>query len=252
MTDNFAHGQIDVLLLSGDPTSVQRARQLFLEASADYEAELLRSLRAGPYCMAQKIGDMEGLSTPGTRAGRKLAKSIKKWSAQWNLDASWCAATAHYTVCAWLKDVDKADFKRWAFPWMRTGTVIQLTPAPKVFPFEATWFDWIVERGPFIRKTEIRFKRELHKFIERTIALRKRKAFRSPVKKREQLHFTWLVQYQIGGLGFAEIRRAITSDRVEPKTGHKHRDGSKDLTPEAIQMAVTRLAKLIELKLRTT
>jgi hypothetical protein len=43
----------------------------------------------------------------------------------------------------------------------------------------------------------------------------------------------------------------ITTHSAEPKTGHKHRDGSNKLTPEAIQMAVTRLAKLIDLPLRT-
>jgi hypothetical protein len=252
MSDSLTLGQIDVPLLSGDSTSVESARQRFLEASADYEPKLLRSLRADSYRMAQKLGNVEALSKQGTPEAQKLAESTRKWATHFNLHASWCSSTAHYTVCAWLKDGDKADFKRWAFPWMRSGITIQMTPAPQVFSFDAAWFDWTVESGAFVRQTEARFKKELRQFIEGTIALRKQQGLRPPVKKREKQHFVWLAQYQIGRLSFAEIYRGITSDRIEPKLGHKHRDGSMNLTPEAIQMAVTRLAKLIGLKLRTT
>jgi hypothetical protein len=250
MIDTLAPGKTDVPLLFGGLTSVERARQQSLEASAVYEPELLRSLRAGPYSAAQKVGDVEGLSTPRNPEALKLAESTKKWAARWNLDASWCAWTAHYTVCAWLKDGDRADFKRWAFPWVRSGSTFQLTPAPQVFSFEATWFDWVVESGAFVQQTAARFKKEIRKFVEGTVALRKEQRLRHSVKKREEEHFYWLAQYQIRRMSFAEIHRGITHDRVAPKPGHKHRDGSKNLTPEAIQMGVTRLAKLIDLKLR--
>jgi hypothetical protein len=121
-----------------------------------------------------------------------------------------------------------------------------------VFSFETTWFDWAAERAAFVRQTEARFKKEFRQFIKGTIALHKQQGLELPVKKREEQHFVWLAQYKIGRMSFAEIYRGITNDRVEPKIGHKHRDGSEHLTPEAIQMAVTRLAKLIGLKLTTT
>ena len=49
MNATLALGQVDVPILGGDGTSVERARQQFLEACAGYDAKLLRSLRAGPY-----------------------------------------------------------------------------------------------------------------------------------------------------------------------------------------------------------
>jgi hypothetical protein len=250
MIDSLTLGETDFPLLFGDRASVERARQQFLEASAIYEPELLQSLRAGPYSTAQKLGDVEYLSSPGNPEALKLVESTKNWAARWNLDTSWCSSTAHYTVCAWLKGDDKRDFKRRAFPWLRSGITIQMTPTPRAFSFEAAWFDWAVGSGAFLRQAEARFKKEIRTFIKKTIALRKEQGLTPPVKKREEEHFYWLAQYQIGRMSFAEIRRRITNDRVQPKPGHKHYDGSKNLTPEAIQMGVTRLAKLIDLKLR--
>ena len=95
------------------------------------------------------------------------------------------------------------------------------------------------------------FKKELRQFIEGTNALHREKGLSHPLKKREEEHFYWLAQYQIRRMSFAEIHRGITRDRVAAKPGHKHRDGSTNLTSEAIQMAVTRLARFIGLKLRT-
>lgn len=126
-----------------------------------------------------------------------------------------------------------------------------MTPDPQVFSFKATWFDWVDDSRSFSRKTESRFKQEFRQFIERTIALRKQQGLLPTVQKRQDEHFYWLAQYQMAGLSYADIYRGVTADRAEPKAGHKHRDGSKILTPEAVQMAITRLAKLIGLELRS-
>lgn len=78
MNATLALGQVDVPILGGDGTSVERARQQFLEACAGYDAKLLRSLRAGPYEMAQKLGNTQALVQAGTSEAKKLVESTKK------------------------------------------------------------------------------------------------------------------------------------------------------------------------------
>jgi hypothetical protein len=193
--------------------------------------------------MAQKLG----LETPKA----KILKFIKKWAVRWNLDTSWCIETAYGTVCWWLRNGDRANFSRWAFQGAGAGLTIQLVPEPQDFSFKATWFDWAQDGGTFGRQTEARFKKELRRFIESTIALRKHQGLLPTVQKRQDEHFYWLAQYRMAGLSYADIYRGVTADRAEPKAGHKHRDGSKNLRPEAVQMAITRLAKLIGLELHS-
>jgi hypothetical protein len=66
MINTLTLGHIDIPVLDGDRTSVERARQQFLEASAQYEPELLRSLSTGPHRIARKLGNVEALSVRGT------------------------------------------------------------------------------------------------------------------------------------------------------------------------------------------
>jgi hypothetical protein len=243
----LALGQIDALILNGTWTSVERARQQFLEAAADYEPGLLRSLCEDTYQLALASlnggAELQRFQQPGTPEAKKLAAATKKWAVGWRLGTptgSWCSAAAHVTVYAWLNDGERADFSHWAFPWVRSGVTIQLTPAPQEFSFKATWFDWSLDAAGFRRDTEARFKREFRQFVEKVAALRKDQGLKPPARKRESEHFYWLAQYQIGGLSVSEIHRGITVDRVD----------ARDITPQAIQMAITRLAKLIGLTLR--
>jgi hypothetical protein len=77
MINTLTLGHIDIPVLDGDRTSVERARQQFLEASAQYEPELLRSLSTGPHRIARKLGNVEALSVRGTPEAEKLVQAIK-------------------------------------------------------------------------------------------------------------------------------------------------------------------------------
>jgi hypothetical protein len=171
-------------------------------------------------------------------------KLRKKWGEDWGLTDPWCLRIVerhllrlYYEECGWLDEAsllllheDKFQREVQAQPFSSPRLLIDL------------------EGWPYTQATRTEFESQAREFCESEIKkycarMEKRASAEGLVRtseKRNFDHFDWLARYQAGKQSYAEIWNGLKN----------HSASAAPDTRQGIEMAITRLAKEIELTLR--
>ena len=219
-------------------SALEHGRRLFFDALVQVEPEVLRSLVAGPYQVALKSGIDLSAETPSSRgqltaAVRKVRKAAKAWCARWGLVDPWCVDLAHDTALGWLREPErKGSWAEEAWEWIHEDSF----PRWRDLKFEfrgwrmvrKTWKDFEAAALASYEKYLDEYRREAELGAATHLGLVRTKT------KRQPDHFLWLARHVLRRETPSEIARF-----------------SADASADSVRKAIGRLARDIDLTLRT-
>jgi hypothetical protein len=194
------------------PGASDTHRRLFLIRASRLQPELLETLRTVP------IEDKDALSV---------------WAERWHLTDKWCKLLAHDTLRGW---VTNPGIKGWNFE--STGIFAAFFPF-RIEPlnFEPFYHDPIWRRrSDFKRSVLEKVNERLDAYCDQVEADALTAGLKRSPRRRDELHFDWLVRYQVLGESYASIAK---------RSAYRFNGGR-----QTIHKAVVELAKYIELTLR--
>ena len=223
----------------------ERAREEFLDAVERREPKVLEELERDVLSLYQAWRDRSGESgesiVRATDAALRessmsshlapLRQALNAWLRRWNLETPWCRERALATMERWCKS--RADREGWSAGRARWRPV--LTFEERHFKFEhAGWEPTIRGRADAAERIRDEFEKNLQAHLDHCDELARERGYRPSPQKQEELHFDWLVRYQVLTEPFASIARTPSEKRAV----------------RTVKDAVTSLARLIDLPLR--
>jgi hypothetical protein len=176
-----------------------------------------------------------------------LQKSIFEWSQTWNLDAAWCRQRAYHTLDYWCSSPVSHKSLVWNYEpaWGPIVAFRQGEHPRFVFEYK-TLYPRVGMRAELERLITEDFQAQLKAFLDSRERMAK-DAGMSPVrKKREEMHFAWLVFFQVNEMSYERIL-----EQYFPKEyATAKRDGCISERTKRIRKAVNEVSRLIRLSLR--
>jgi hypothetical protein len=235
-----------------DTKSVEDLRARTLGAFDEFEPELRKTLRGKPFQTACKIQESHFRSRTWFRSWDLIASQeqyealridVTKWSEQWHLSDKWCLEWALHTLSWWSHQPESEG-------WFHASLIEPFRQSDLAPPFEK--YDVTRYSRTDYERINAEDRKRYCDWIEKQA---KDGGLVKTREKRNEDHFNWLAQLQIGGRSCAAIWRGLTDYRVESRKGRAKRAGEKGMedkiSRDAVEMAIHRLAKQIGLTLRT-
>ena len=176
-----------------------------------------------------------------------LQNSIFEWSRKWNLDAVWCRERAYHTLDFWCSFPELPENLVWNYePAWETIAAFRQGEHPS-FIFESkTLYPRVGMRAEVERRLTEEFRAQLKAFLDKREKMAKDAGLNPVRKKREDMHFVWLISFQVKEMSYERIlARYFPNEYATAK-----RDGCISERTKRIRKAVNEVSRLIGLSLR--